>query len=393
MTDLSEFAKHEPHRPTKVRMGSIVVEGDEGEIDTGELQRPIEMAKDWEKILESFGLDPTIFFVVDDTVRMSKWQTSKRTEDGDRDVVWLYSYKARFARRAPGVEPIDLARLQAKIDKWKPRKRKHGASDEPPCTFVVGWADWQIGKSAGGGVESAVERIQSDLEDTVDRIADLRRAGRNIEKIAVFNMGDPGEGCDGNYASQRATVELNQRAQLNLILDLWEKGIEILDPDIFLSVLCNHGEWTRNGGSKPVTSDSDNVGGFLGDTIRRQFRDKGPSEWYIAHDEFVQMVNLSGVEVGVTHGHKIVGKEFEWLRGQGQRLQFETGRMPRVWVTAHVHHGAVEDFGPFWRIQCPSNDGGSKWFTDRTGKWSTPGTMTFLAGTHDARGWSDMEIL
>jgi hypothetical protein len=74
-------------------------------------------------------------------------------------------------------------------------------------------------------------------------------------------------------------------------------------------------------------------------------------------------------------------------------MQFATGKIPRMWVTAHFHHAAIEDFGPFWRLQCPSNDGGSKWFADMTGKWASPGTMTFLVGEHDKRGWSDMAIL
>ena len=392
--NLSEFEQHESRGPKKALLGNIVMEGDEGEIETGELQRPIEMAKDWEQILEGFGLDPKMFFVVDDTVRMSKWQTSKRTDDGDRDVVWLYSYKARFARRAPGVDPIDIERIQAKIDEWRPRKAAPRASDEAPSTFVVCWADWQIGKSAGGGVEATVERLQQSFVACRARETELRKAGRNIESVAIFNMGDPTEGCDGNYAAQLFSVELTQRAQLNLTLDLWTQGVAALNPDTFLSCLCNHGEWKRNGGSKSVTTDSDNVGGYLGDTLRRVFEGKdGPTQWYIAHDEFVQGINLSGVEMGIAHGHKITGKEFEWLRGQAQRMQFDTGKMPRLWITAHVHHAAVEDFGPFWRIQCPSNDGGSKWFTDMTGKWSTPGTMTFLVGEHDVRGWSDMEIL
>jgi len=107
----------------------------------------------------------------------------------------------------------------------------------------------------------------------------------------------------------------------------------------------------------------------------------------------VQAITLSGVRVAITHGHKISGKEFEWLRGQAQRLQYEDGVMPRLWITAHRHHLSIEDFGAFWRFQCPSLDGGSKWFSDMTGKWSTHGTLTMLVGNHDLRGWSDVAVL
>ena len=378
-------------RPEKQIRSSVEVGPDGGEFQTAALDRPITLATDWIAVLEGFGLDPDEFYVVDDTVRMSKWQQSKRTESGDRDIVWLYSYKARFARCTPTLTELDIDQLRTKIDKWRPRSTKTNTANSEPCTFLINWADWQIGKSAGGGVAATVERVQQSFDDCLARIKELRRAGRNIEKVAIFNMGDPSEGCSGNYASQAHTVELNMRAQLNLVLDLWTQGLASLAPDIFASVLCNHGEWTRNGGSKPITSDSDNVGGYLGDTVRRIFGEG--IEWYIAHDEMVQMVELSGVPVAITHGHKITGKEFEWLRGQSQRLQYDAGVMPRLWVTAHRHHLSLEDYGPFWRAQCPSLDGGSKWFSDMTGKWSTPGTLTMLVGNHDIRGWSDVAVL
>ena len=162
-------------------------------------------------------------------------------------------------------------------------------------------------------------------------------------------------------------------------------------------MLCNHGEWTRRGGNKSVTSDSDNAGGYLADTLYRVFenREVGPDEWHIAHDEMVQLIGLSGVNVGITHGHKISSpaKETDWLRGQAIRMLRQYGSEPDLWVTAHMHHVKVEDMGPWWRLQCPSLDGGSKWFTDFSGKWSTPGTLTFLAGGHDIRGWSDLSVL
>jgi hypothetical protein len=387
--DLSEFAT----RGEKQVRSSVEVGVDGGEFQTGELRAPIELRSDWDDVLKGFGLDPAEFYVVDDTVRMSKWQQSKRTESGDRDVVWLYSYKARFARRSPTLTEPDLAEIQAKIDKWRSRPSRPLSSDSEPCTFLINWADWQIGKSENGGVAATVDRIQASFDACKVRIKELRKAGRNIEKVAIFNMGDPSEGCDNNYASQRFTVQLNLRAQLNLVLDLWTQGVAALDPDLFASVLCNHGEWTRNGTGSSTTSDSDNVGGYLGDTLQRIFDETGPSEWHIAHDEMVQMVELSGVPVAFTHGHKISGKEIEWLRGQSQKLQYERGEMPRLWITAHRHHLSVEDYGPFFRFQCPSLDGGSKWFTDASGKWSTPGTLTLLVGNHDPKGWSDLAVL
>ena len=374
------------------------VSPDGGELSTGAM--PVELGTDWDSVLKGFGLDPDVFEVVDDTVRMSKWQSSKRLENGDRDLIWLYSYRARFRRKSltalPDTEVEDIRKY---VQKWKPLSKTKQESPETGSTLVVCWADQQLGKSAGGGVDATVERILDSYTATIERVKELRRNGRNIEKIAIVNMGDPVEGCDGNYASQLFTVELTQRQQLLLALDLWAQGVRQLsslaEESEFISVLCNHGEWMRRGG-KAVTSDSDNAGGFLTDALQRILHGRPEADklkWNIPHDEMTTTSVLSGVKVAFTHGHKITGKEVEWLRGQSIRILREEGREPDIWVTAHRHHLQVQDFGPWYRVQCPSIDGGSKWYTDTSGNWSTPGTLTFLVGKHDPRGWSDMAVL
>jgi hypothetical protein len=375
------------------------VSPDGGELSTGAM--PTELGTDWDAVLRGFGLDPDIFEIVDDTVRMSKWQSSKRLENGDRDLIWLYSYKARFKRKNLTALPDkEIDDIRTYVQKWKSvAKTTAPISSEKGSTLVVCWADQQLGKSAGGGTDATVARIIDSYQATIQRVKDLRKIGRNIEKIAIVNMGDPVEGCDGNYASQLFTVELTQRQQLLLAIDLWAQGIRQLTPLAeeaeFISVLCNHGEWMRRGG-KAVTSDSDNAGGFLTDAVKRVLDGRPETDklkWNIPHDEMTTTSVLSGIKVAFTHGHKISGKEVEWLRGQSIKILREEGREPDIWVTAHKHHLQVQDFGPWYRFQCPSNDGGSKWYTDMSGNWSTPGTLTFLVGNHDPKGWSDMAVL
>jgi hypothetical protein len=87
---------------------------DGGQIYTGILDTPI--ADDWSPILRGFGLDPDVFEVVGDQVKMSKWQQSKRTESGDRDIVWLYAYKAVFRRKlASAVSQIGRASCRERV--------------------------------------------------------------------------------------------------------------------------------------------------------------------------------------------------------------------------------------------------------------------------------------
>jgi hypothetical protein len=335
--------------------------------------------------------------VVDDKVKMSKWQQSKRTESGDRDVIWLYAYKAVFKRKAGLVlADSEFEKYRKEVKNFKPRKLVK-TSDAQPTTFVVNWADWQLGKSAGGGIKSTVKRIEESFQKTVDRINDLRKLGRNINEIAIVNMGDPVEACTGHYASQEFSVQATQRQQLLLALDLWTIGLKTLsdysDNVTFIGTLSNHGEWQRRNG-KQFTTDSDSADGFLADAIKRIFSESAYKiNWVIPHDEMCVQTELSGVPIAFTHGHKISGKEIDWLRGQSIKLLRDHGKEPKLWVTAHKHHVKVDDFGPWWRFQCPSLDGGSKWYEDLAGAWSTPGTLTFLVGQHDKNYWSDIAVL
>jgi len=368
---------------------------DGGEIFTGILDAPI--ADDWSPILRSFGLDPDVFMVVDDKVRMSKWQQSKRTETGDRDIIWLYAYKAVFKRKVGvSLTENDFDKYRKELANYKPKKIIK-TSNEKPTTFVVNWADWQLGKSAGGGIKTSIERIQESFDKTVNRINELRKLGRNITEIAIVNMGDPIEACTGHYASQEFSVQATQRQQLLLALDLWTLGVKTIAPlaekVTFIGTLSNHGEWQRRNG-KQFTTDSDSADGFLADALKRIFENTGfITDWLIPHDEMCVQKELNGVPVAFTHGHKVSGKEIDWLRGQSIKLLRDHGKEPKLWVTAHKHHVKVDDMGMWWRFQCPSLDGGSKWFEDLASMWSTPGTLTFLVGQHDKNFWSDMAVL
>jgi hypothetical protein len=266
-------------------------------------------------------------------------------------------------------------------------------------------ADWQIGKSASGGPEATAKRVLDSFEKTVERIEELKKTGRNIEQIAFVNLGDPIEGCSNDwYSSQLFSVQLTQREQLLLALDLWTTGVTMfagLAPKMkFISTLSNHGEWNRRNG-KNQSTDSDSADGFLSDTLKRILQDKKiVDEWIIPHDEMSVTSDLSGMNCAFTHGHKISRNEFEWLRGQSLRLLRDTGQEPKIWFTGHRHSIDIKDWGVFTRFQAPSQESsgltsssGSKYFTDQTGKWSSPGSMTLLVGKHDLRGWSDLAVL
>jgi hypothetical protein len=164
-----------------------------------------------------------------------------------------------------------------------------------------------------------------------------------------------------------------------------------------VSVLCNHGEFGRMGGPKSQTSDSDNAGGFLAETLRRVLDrpEFGHVEWTIPHDDMNVYADVAGVPMGFNHGHKIPGNDasgFEkWLNGQVRGDHH--AHAARIWQTAHRHHFAAWDMGSCSVFQAPSLDGGSKWLTDMTGRYSRSGILAYLVGEHAPLGWSDMAFL
>lgn len=399
MSSLAQITRHVGTIEEAATKGRVNVTPEGGDFENVTVDSPI-VDGDWSRIFTVFRLDPNRFEVADDTVRMSTWQQSKALDDGTRDIVQLYSYSARFkAKPEQRLSDSDLEKRRQAVRKWKlptARPSKPGT----PVAAVINLADIQGGKSEGGGVAATQQRLLDGLANA-DRWLDRMHDYYNIDEIVLVNNGDPMEGCAGNYASQLFTVELNHRGQMNFVLDVWEQYAKHLFPQFgkaqFVSVLCNHGEFGRLGGSKNQTSDSDNAGGFLAETLRRVLdRDEfAHVKWTIPHDEMNVYTDIAGVPVGFNHGHKIPGSDasgFEkWLNGQVRGD--DQAHRARIWQTAHRHHFATWDMGSCTVFQAPSLDGGSKWLRDMSGRYSRSGILAYLVGEHDRMGWSDLAFL
>jgi hypothetical protein len=383
--------------------GRVDITPEGGEFTDVLLDAPV-VSDDWSRVFRIFQLDPAEFEVADDTVRMSTWQQSKRTESGDRDIVQLYSYSARFRRKPKArLSDADIEAHRKAVAKWKMNtsaKRNTSRNSEHSVAAVINLADVQGGKSEGGGVAATQQRLLDGLEN-VTRWLDRMASDYNVTEVVLVNNGDPMENCAGNYAAQLFTVELNTRGQMNFVLDMWEQYARHLFPRFdraqFVSVLCNHGEFGRMGGAKSQTSDSDNAGGFLAETLRRVLDrpEFGHVDWVIPHDEMNVYATVAGVPMAFNHGHKIPGSDasgFEkWLNGQVRGDA--DAHAARIWVTAHRHNFQAFDLGSTSVFQAPSLDGGSKWLRDMTGKYSRSGILAFLVGDHSKMGWSDLAFL
>lgn len=382
-------------------LGRVDVGPDGGEFTDIRTTEPI---SDWSGVFRRFNLDPDVFEIEGDRVVMSSWQQSARTADGDRDLITLYSYRAPFIRkRAYAITAADVEEAQERVRGWKLPRRTPGAGLGAPVAAVVNLADIQAMKPDGGGINETLSRLEHGLENVHAYIDRHRKAGRNITEVVIVNNGDPFEGIGGNYANQTHTVEGGLRAQMNVVLDVWQAYARELYPRFdagqFVTVHCNHTQFGRQGGaSKSITGDEDTGSAFLAETLQRILRgrpDFDHVQFTIPHDEMNVYATIAGVPVGFNHGHKIPGTDatgFEkWLNAQVRGD--DRARDARVWITAHKHHFAAWDMGSCTVFQCPSCDGGSKWLRDTTGRFSRSGILALLVGEHEPLGWSDIGFL
>lgn len=377
--------------------GKADVTSDGGEFIDVQTEEPV---TDWTRVFERFNLDPAAFDIVDDTVRCSTWQQSKALDDGTRDVVQLYSYRARFRRRA-SMDAPRLDDLIRDVRGWDPYPAPVMRPISPAVSLVVGLADFQLGKcESGNGTPQTLERINASLAATQRHIDSLRRDGVNIDHLVLANLGDHIENVNGSYDGQTYSVDLNMRDQLTLAIEVNMQWIKQLAPQFerttYTACMCNHGQLSRGAGRNNVTDDSDNATGFIADTLRTVCNlhpDLAGIEWVIPRDEMITTFTANGVNIATAHGHKISGKEEAWLAAQSQYLTHTRRFIPELWFTAHKHHASLVDLGPYTRIQATTVDPGSKWLTDSNGQYSRPGVTSFLTAGHLPGKWSHYAVL
>lgn len=381
------------------------VTSDGATVTTGALDGPL---TDWAPILRMFQLDPDVFEVVDDTVRMSTWWQSARAKDGDRDKVQLWSYKARFRRITPADRALDLDAQEARrwVRSWEPestttRVRSGRANLNAPVTYVHHQGDEQSGKAEGGGIAGLAQREADVLQRSIDHLRELLKAGHNIEAIADLSAGDRVENIVGHYASQpRTTDTLRNQLKYARDADLARtKAFAAFDlPIVKVYTPSNHGEMRPGTGLSPLTSASDNLDLIIAESVRDVTDETdlfGQLEYVIPHDEWLTKFTLSGVNCGLSHGHKAgKGKPIlKWVAEQRDYHHFHHGFRMELVMTGHLHHGHIEDAGGTWLIQPSALDGGSPYFEASTGTKSAHGALGYLVGKDAPWRWSHMTPL
>ena len=351
---------------------------------------------DWAAQLEHLGLDPECHEVFGDYIEVRSWDAAV----GDGRVQRMRYVKARVRLRDPSDDGWPDSR---ELAKWIRRAKPRRPATSEGCADVLCLSDWQIGKAGekGGGTPETIERVVDTIGRMQDRIRANRRAGRHASELHIAGMGDLTERCWGHYASQRFTVDLNEREQKRTARWLLTKVVRELAPEysrvVASAVASNHGE-NRGPDGKQVSTPDDSLDLELFENVAETFRENpdafGHVEFPVSPDPLVLAWNVQGVPVAHMHAHTVkkVSKPiyglWDWWTGAGFGDQpteiwpgLVVGDRPagraRILVTAHYHHHFQ-----LWQqgrvlLGCPAVDGGSRWLEDSSNIWSEPGTLVF----------------
>ena len=367
-----------------------------------------EFKDEFSALLEEWGFSPERFEIEDDRVEIRTWDAHYGVNQAPKK---FWYYKARVKRKQP---VADLGDLVSVIRKRKPIKPKALVTGDR--AFIVGNADWQLGKRDGRGTQYAVEAITNTIPMVGARYDALRDQGHEIDHLIVANMGDLVEGCMGFYPMQIYDVELSRREQARLGRELltaqllaWADDFEKVT---VLAVPGNHGE-NRNENGKSFTNLGDNDDVALVEQVAEAFELASSASggrydhvnFLIPDNQLSFTLDVHGTIVAFTHGHAggfrpKVGKDlshtnlWDWWYGQTM------GRQPvadaDLLLSAHYHYLSLISQGGRTALQFPPMEDGSEWFVESNGMGSYAATATLLVGggvQGTYQGWSDLYIV
>lgn len=386
-----------PEEPTATQ-GTVTVDNDGATINNVVVTAPVN--DDWSNIFRLFNLSADVFEVVDDTVRMSTWQQSKRSDDGERDTIQLWSYSARFRRIDKGyIPPATVERWRSALMDTQPALPLARAQGDGTYTMLV--ADPQLGKK---GTEEAVENWKRGVKRHL-----LAASLLGPERLHIGFQGDEHEGVANNYTNQPHTVELNFTKQLELDYDMrvWtiREAASLGLPMSVSSVISNHGEWTRNGTKDVVTTRSDNSSTHIARQVKKLFDELEPFggpkiDWTIGDNDPGLLVELSGIPAYFSHGYIEKGRggssEIRTKNAIERQILGKTEALATVplFFMAHYHHFYMQEFEGRTLFGCPALEAerSSEYMLDQYGVWSPPGMLGLLVGRDKKRGWSDLAV-
>ena len=341
---------------------------------------------DHTELLAEFELDPAKWQITG--LRRSKWQRW----DGE----WLESFRATFIPKT-GSRFIPADDLLEVVSKWKPQKPdlKQNKALSSPVAYVVVLSDTQVGKIDGGGSDAIIKNVLHKTDLAVERLKELRKAGREISTIYIPQLGDCIEGMNSQGGKHIWRTDLDLTSQIRvyrrLLLHMVKQFAPLADRIVVPAIPGNHDEAVRVGNSM-ATTYTDSFSLDAASAVKDALEDRDDfahvSFTFPKYDELTVTLDICGTVVGFAHGHQCRGKAVDWWKNQAHGQQ-DIGEATLL-LTGHYHHLKVEQTGTKTWIQVPALDGGSTWFSNLTGQSAPAGMLTLTIGNG---GWDDLRIL
>ena len=321
--------------------------------------------QDAAELLAEFDLNPNDWIVTN--VRRGKWQTYY----GE----WLESYRVSLKPATKRSSLIPYDDLERELKRWKPKAKKTQTGN---LTAIYNIGDTQWGKDAGDGTRGSLERTRSALESALEHHAYISKRG--IGQIALPQLGDCIEGTVSQGGRIMGRLDLDLTAQVRLgrrVLLEWVKAFAPLTDRLIIPVVPgNHDETTRQVIVDPMDSWQVEIVQQVLDICKEHPDLQHVEGRFPERDNTTLAVDLSGTLVGFAHGHQIRDVQ-KWFAGQA--LGDTAVGQSHVLISAHYHHYAVKQLNHRLWVQIPSLDGGSHWFSDRTGMGgNAPGGIVSL---------------
>lgn len=284
---------------------------------------------------------------------------------------------------------IDNGRIDSLIRDW-PFAKWDSFEVDDDLAFI---ADPQLGKAheQGGGTDETIARTLASVEQVAKRWEILRP-----HNGYVCDLGDIIENLFST-AQQAGTNDRTLPEQVEdavaLYMNILGRLLPLAGTLHHATVTSNHGEARNAMKVNPYGSEND-WGLMIQRIIKGKCEDRG---WDIVfhrpdHNEDTTVLTMAdGTEVALNHGHHSGSPQRvkQWV--SGQILGRRPGWNARLWCLGHYHHAynfpvgnGVSVFGT------PALDGGSAWFTKKTGESSDPGVMCL---TMEKGKWTNHSIL
>lgn len=344
---------------------------------------PNPSSKSFDDQLERMGYDPAHFKIESDRLEHRSWDMAI----GNGQVQTMHYVKARIVKRMPEHDITDFLK---RVRKYRKSTKEAPDGEYGLSVFI---ADPQAGKGEGGGIDELARRFGRLQQQVIDLVREYRKIGKPVGHLAIAGVGDIVEQCSHWYPGQNFQIELGLTDQVDMAVDLLLESIRVWTPLAARLTIAdtpgNHGE-NRSDKGQIATDDADNFDRLVFRQLWRIMKERpdlwGHVTWASPYDDMCTVYDIDGTVIGLSHGH-LGGRSRPTNIGKrqldfwaNQKLDDRPLASADIFVTAHYHHFLnAEHGGKFW-YQCPTMDGGSKYFAENSGQQSVPGVLTLLTG-------------